>query len=346
VSTPTRLGPWTAALLAVGIPHAALAQAPQAVPADAEKLYEQAAAAMIAKDYATACPAFERVTRLVPDGGGARLNLAECYEEWGKLASALSQYSLAEALAKKDNRKDRLKAASSGVARLKPRVATLTVDVPDALRSTPDLVIKLDGEVLGDKFWGVPYPVDKGAHTLVASAPVHESATVQVDVPLDGKSATARLPLLERSPGAPGTAAPGTAAPAGTPPATSAQPAPTSGAPGGGQSGARTAVVITGSALAVGAVIAGGVALGLSFVKADERQKASTEPFGRDAAQEAARGEAAAQNVALWCFAGGGAVAAVTLIVGLATRTQVEPPVKVGAVVAPGGSSLWVGGRF
>src|SRR5262245_36003663 len=126
-------------LAAALTPAAALAQTSQQVPREAENLFAQAAGAMIKKDYATACPKFEQVTRLVPEGGGVRLNLAQCYEAWGKLASAFKHFVIAQELAKKDRLKDRLQVATSGAERVKPKLAMLVVNVPDALRSAPEL---------------------------------------------------------------------------------------------------------------------------------------------------------------------------------------------------------------
>ena len=88
------------------------------------------------------------------------------------------------------------------------------------------------------------------------------------------------------------------------------------------------------------------LALGLSFAKADERKNASADTFGRDAAKAAALAESQAQSTALWCFVGGGAAAAFTLIFGLATRPAAKPPVKAGAFVGPQGSALFVEGQF
>lgn len=39
------------------------------------------------------------MTRLVPEGLGAKLTLAECYESQGKLASAWTQYTVVESMA-------------------------------------------------------------------------------------------------------------------------------------------------------------------------------------------------------------------------------------------------------
>ncbi len=67
--------------------------------ATAQALHDQGLKALDAKDYATACPKLEEVVRLVPDGLGARLSLAECYEGADRLASAWTVYLFVESAA-------------------------------------------------------------------------------------------------------------------------------------------------------------------------------------------------------------------------------------------------------
>jgi len=319
--------------------------AAQGVPADADKLYSEAAAAMIKKDYATACPKFEQVTRMVPDGGGVRLNLAECYEEAGKLASAYNQYGLAEALAVKDGRKDRQKAAAKGAARVKPKMAMVILQVPDQVRGAPEVVIKLDGEVLAEKVWGVPYPVDRGRHELVATAKGYEPATVHVEIAKDGTTTKTSLPDLKKAvvsaPEAPGTSAPGPGVgPATTTVVTIREES------GGVGAGARIGAVLGGGALAVGGIVAGGVVLGMAVGKGHERERAQKDPFGREAANAAANEEAGLQSAAIGCFVGGGVAAAGTVVFYLLTRPKGREGVKAGGGVGPSGASVWIEGRF
>jgi len=330
---------WASVAALLASSSAALAQGARDVPREAEDLYKQAVTAMIRKDYATACPRFEQVTRIVPDGGGVRLNLAQCYEDWGRLGSAIAQYTVAQALAEKDNRKDRLKTASKGIERLKPRAATLMIEIPGTVRSAPELAIKLDGDALAEKQWGVPTPVDKGPHTLVVTAKGYKPATVQVDVPKDGAAVNASIPALEPAPEEPRVA------PAATvpPPVTNTVIVREEGV---FTPQVRTAAVIGGGVFALGGLAAGGIMLGVSFAKGDERQKAESDPKGRDPAQAAAQAESTALNAALWCLVGGGAAAVGTGVFYLVTRPRAKAPVKAGAFVGPAGPSIWVQGQF
>jgi hypothetical protein len=186
-------------------PGSALAQAPadpqRALTAQA--LYEQATSEMDAGAYAAACPKLEEVTRLIPDGLGAKLTLAQCYEEVGRLASAWAQYALVEALASQAGQAARAQSSAEKAAALKPQLAQLTVQVPSEVRAIPGLAITGDGVPVGEPQWGMPLPVDKGVHSLVATAPGRRPWTETFTVPEDGASITIVIkppPVAERAP--------------------------------------------------------------------------------------------------------------------------------------------------
>src|SRR5262245_4192707 len=67
----------------------------------AQALFDQAFDEMGKKQFASACPKLEEATRLVPDALGAKEQLALCYEGWGKLASAWSQWVILQSAAEK-----------------------------------------------------------------------------------------------------------------------------------------------------------------------------------------------------------------------------------------------------
>lgn len=108
----------------------------------------------------------------------------------------------------------------------------------------------------------------------------------------------------------------------------------------------RTAAVIGGGVLALGGLAAGGVMLGISFAKTDEKREAEGNPYGFETATSAAKAASEAQNAALWCFVGGGAAALGTGAFYFFTRPRVKAPVNAGAFVGPHGPSLWVNGQF
>lgn len=108
----------------------------------------------------------------------------------------------------------------------------------------------------------------------------------------------------------------------------------------------RTAAVIGGGAVALAGLAAGGVLMGLSFVKADERQKAELDPGGFKAATAAAQTEADLRSASIWCFVGGGAAAIGTGVFYFVTRPRLQTPVKTGAFVGPHGASISIQGSF
>jgi len=176
-----------------------VAPAARAQSSDAEKiaaaqaLYDEAVALMDAKDFPRACPKLEEAARLVPEGIGAKLTLAECYEETGKLASAWSQYSISASMAERAGQKERAKQAASKAEALKGRLARLTIEVPDAVRAIPKLTITRGGSVVGEAQWGTSLPVDVGSHEIVVTAPGYKAWSRKVEVAKDGDTVTARV---------------------------------------------------------------------------------------------------------------------------------------------------------
>jgi len=159
----------------------------------ATTLWEQALEAMHNQDFASACPKIEEVARLRPDGLGAKLKLAECYEGAGRLASAWALYALIEPLAEKANQPDRQKTAHDRVEALKPKLAMLTIAVPDTVRALPGLEIKCDDQVVEPAQWGVPLRMDKGRHVIVVTATTMGSGTQIEVIETDGATRTVSI---------------------------------------------------------------------------------------------------------------------------------------------------------
>ncbi|WP_437282014.1 hypothetical protein WME90_16070 [Sorangium sp. So ce375] len=179
-------------------PAAAHAQSvdPQTALA-AQALYEQASAEMDEKNYVSACRKLEEVTRLVPEGLGAKLTLGECYEALGKLASAWSQYALVQAMAPKAGQMERAERAAAKAGALRPKLATLTIEVPEAVASTPGLAITRDGVPVGAAQWAAPLPIDAGGHEIVAIAPGRKTWKKQVEIVADGAQVKVAVPPLD-----------------------------------------------------------------------------------------------------------------------------------------------------
>jgi hypothetical protein len=166
----------------------------------ADQLFKKGKKLLAEKKYAEACSAFEDSDRLDP-GIGAKLNIARCYEEWGKLATAWRWFSAAEDMADAA-RDDRAKKIHALVAELDASVPRLTVTVPRGA-NLERVVVQLDGVTLEPSALGVERRVDPGPHqidTIIDGAkqtrvvPVERGARSEVAVEL-GKA--------QRSPGEP-----------------------------------------------------------------------------------------------------------------------------------------------
>lgn len=196
-----------ALLLALGT-GSALAQPSAQATAKAEAMYKDAVALMDKGDYAAACPKLEEIIRLVPEGIGAKVTLAECYEESGRLASAWAAFGVAEEAAARAGQGDRQRKARARRDALEPRLAKLTINVSDRARSLGGLSISRDGAPVDQASWGAAVPVDKGRHTVVATAGSYRFEK-EVDIAEDGASVSV---AIEGAAGAPASSGPGDAA--------------------------------------------------------------------------------------------------------------------------------------
>lgn len=131
-------------------------------PAAAEALFQAGRALMEKKNYAEACPKLEASYSLDP-AIGTKLNLAECFEKQGKLATAWVSWGEARDQAKKEGDKAREDLASKRQKDLDPRVPRLTINVKGPIDG---LAIYRDDVALLPATLGVPLPVDPGKHAV------------------------------------------------------------------------------------------------------------------------------------------------------------------------------------
>ncbi|HET9959649.1 MAG TPA: hypothetical protein VFQ61_34390, partial [Polyangiaceae bacterium] len=162
----------------VGWPARALAQAGD--KAAAEVLFNEGRQQMQEGKLDSACDKLAESQRLDP-GAGTLLNLAECRERQGRTATAWATWLEAAAAAHTAGQSEREAHARKRAEGLKPRLVTLTLEVPEASRIS-GLEVSRDGVALGAAMWGVAVPVDPGAHTLTAKASGREPWTQTVSV--------------------------------------------------------------------------------------------------------------------------------------------------------------------
>ncbi len=185
----------TAGLIA-GAPGAARAQPGEGGAAAAESLFQEARKLIDAKRYAEACPKLAASHKLAP-AVGTLLNLADCYERSGQLASAWVRFHEAIALAQRLGRADREKTATDRADKLEPRLIKLTIKSRES-----GLEVKLDGNVLDSAALGTPVPVDPGKHTIDATAKGKKPFNTIIDVTDRARTPSIDIPALDADPDA------------------------------------------------------------------------------------------------------------------------------------------------
>jgi hypothetical protein len=172
----------------------------------ADQLFKKGKKLLAEKRYAEACTAFEDSDRLDP-GIGAKLNVAKCYQEWGKVATAWRWYSDAERMAK-EGKDDRAPKIHTLIEELDTSVPRLTLKTaPDA--NTSGVVLKLDGVEIDVHTLNAERRVDPGPHQ-VEYIVAGKTRSRMVPVERGGSSeVTLELPAKPHTPGKPAIAATG-----------------------------------------------------------------------------------------------------------------------------------------
>jgi hypothetical protein len=188
--------------------------------AAAEALFMEAKRLAAAGKHAEACPKFAESNRL-DRGAGTMIHLADCYEKTKQTASAWATYREAASAAQALNRADWQKLANARANALEPKLARLTLKVEDP---APKIEVKRDDAPVSQASWGVPIPVDIGAHTVEATAPGHKPFRGTVTIAKDGEKTELVVPKLVGEPAVAATPPPagavaGAAQPLGPKPA-------------------------------------------------------------------------------------------------------------------------------
>jgi hypothetical protein len=185
----------------------------------AEGLFDDAVKRMAGRDYDRACPELEEVVRLQPGKVGALLELARCWEESGRLASASRRYhEAAAAAAPSDARGPKARASAAALA---SRAPALMLVVAAGNRATPGFAVQLDGRELAAADWDVRLPLDPGKHVLAATAPGKQRWTQDIDASRDPTPVRLEIPALADQREIPVTVADG---PRALPPPSPARP--------------------------------------------------------------------------------------------------------------------------
>jgi hypothetical protein len=139
----------------------------RAQSAEAEALFRDGRALIKAGKLAPGCDKLAASERL-ETSIGTLLNLGDCREKLGKLASAWAAFRKAEAIAKRAGGDERRQAeAGRRAAQLEPRLSNLVIDVS---RRIDGLIVRRGDEVVDPATFNTPLPVDPGSYTIAAEA--------------------------------------------------------------------------------------------------------------------------------------------------------------------------------
>lgn len=142
------------------LPSRAHAQAARD-PAAAGAAFSRARDAIKRGDVETACELFAESVRLDP-APGAKLNLADCDERRGRVASASQEFR--DALESLPSGDSRVAYAQERLTKLAPRVPALVLRASPEL--PPDAQVLRDGQVVAGASFGAPVPADPRAHEI------------------------------------------------------------------------------------------------------------------------------------------------------------------------------------
>jgi hypothetical protein len=208
----------------------------------------------------------------------------------------------------------------------------------------PDLQIKRDGQIIGRPGWGVPIPVDPGAHTVEATAPGRKAWQGQATIEGAGAQATLEVAPLDEASAEPATAAPTAAAvaPAAPPSIVAApEPAPTTTTHGTAQ---RVGGLVTGAVGVAGLIV--GTAFG-AIARSDNEDAKKNCLVDSACNQQGYASSMSAEHAATAstvAFIAGGALVAAGLIVYLTAPPSSPRSARVGltpmVATATGGVAL------
>ena len=165
--------------------------------ADAEALFRDGRALIKKGDLAGGCDKLA-ASEHIESSVGTLLNLGDCREKLGKMASAWAAFRKAEAMAQRAGTDEKRRAeAARRAGLLEPKLSNIVVIVAHPI---PELVVRRDDEVVDPATLGTPLPVDAGKVTISAEAPGYTPWHTEVDIDPHSKRREVTVPELVRAP--------------------------------------------------------------------------------------------------------------------------------------------------
>lgn len=152
-----------ALLVLLGGSMPARAESTSAALARSNALFAEGKRQLNAGEVAAACSTFAESHRLVPRGG-TLLNLALCREREGKLIDAFRTLHEALAMARQDDRDDRIAIALEHIAGVEARLSWVELQLPGNV-DPAGLTVRLDRSPVVHREWSA-IPIQPGAHVL------------------------------------------------------------------------------------------------------------------------------------------------------------------------------------
>jgi hypothetical protein len=162
----------------------------------ADELFSQARAALAQKNYERACALFEQSHAAEP-GLGTLLNLAECREKQGRVASAWLRFNEAATWAARNKEAKREDFAQRHASALKPALQYLVLK---AEKLPPGARLAIDADPPAEASADLAMPIDPGSHHLAVSAPGFKTRETTLEFRTPGVSQTWQLDLIAEAP--------------------------------------------------------------------------------------------------------------------------------------------------
>jgi hypothetical protein len=134
--------------------------------AEAKELFQQARAALKLGEHAEALVLLRKSHRRFPKPG-TLLNMAECEDRLGLIASAYQHFQELTTMLPADDK--RFSLAQKRAAELEPWVPRLRIDLASGVPTSTSVI--RDRTEVGPSSLGVELPVDPGEHVIVVTAP-------------------------------------------------------------------------------------------------------------------------------------------------------------------------------
>jgi hypothetical protein len=159
--------------------------------AGAQALFFEGRRLVTEGQYAAGCARLDQSEKLDP-APGTLINLADCYEKSGKLATAWIAYHDAAVAAERASRDAWAKQARDRAQLLEPRVPKLSVVVDEPV---PGLEVQRDGAAIAPSALGLAVPVDPAAYEIAATAPRRRPWSTKITVE-SGMYVVLHVPVL------------------------------------------------------------------------------------------------------------------------------------------------------